>query len=68
VTELCGLAGGRADLLAEVAGILEGGSRGELEQPPVRQAVRLCRLAGADETRITQWIKEERRCARCPGR
>jgi hypothetical protein len=44
VTEPRGLAGGRADMLAEVAGILEGGSRGELEQPPVRQAARLCRL------------------------
>jgi hypothetical protein len=50
VTELRALAGGRADLLAEVAGIFEGASDGELDEPLARQAARLCRLAGADET------------------
>jgi hypothetical protein len=38
-----------ADLLAEVAGILKGASEGELDEPLVRQAAGLCRLAGADE-------------------
>ena len=33
VAELRELAGGRADLLAEVAGILEGASEGELDEP-----------------------------------
>ncbi len=32
------LAGGRADLLAEVAGILEGTSEAELDEPLARQA------------------------------
>lgn len=60
VTELRALAGGRADLLAEVAGIFEGASEGELDEPLARQAAHLCRLAGADETLIPQWIAEGR--------
>jgi hypothetical protein len=63
VTELHELAGGRADLLAEVAGIFEGTSDGELDEPLARQAAHLCRLAGADETLIPQWIEEGRRRA-----
>jgi len=42
------LAGGRADLLAEVAGILEGASGGE---PRARQAAGLCRKAGPTRPR-----------------
>jgi hypothetical protein len=63
VTELRELAGGQADLLAEVAGIFEGASEGELDEPLARQAAHLCRLAGADETLIPQWIAEGRRRA-----
>ena len=37
VAELRELAGGRADLLAEVAGVLEGAREGELDEPLVRQ-------------------------------
>jgi hypothetical protein len=44
VTELRELAGGRADLLAEVAGIFEDASEGELGEPLARQAAHLCRL------------------------
>jgi hypothetical protein len=36
--ELRALAAGRADLLAEVAGILEGASEGELDEPLARCA------------------------------
>jgi hypothetical protein len=43
VTELRELAGGRADLLAEVARIFEGASDGELDEPLARQAAQLCR-------------------------
>ena len=64
VTELRELAGGRADLLAEVAGIFEGASEGELDEPLARQAAHLCRLAGADETLIPQWIAEGRHRAK----
>src|SRR5216684_5911520 len=45
------LAGGRADLLAEVAGIFEGTSEGELDEPLARSAAQLCRKAGADRRR-----------------
>ena len=55
------LAAGRADLLAHVAGILEGFSEGELDEPLARQAAGLCRAAGADPEAITAWIGEGRR-------
>jgi len=61
VAALRELAGGRADLLAEVAGILEGASEGELHEPLARQAAGLCRQAGADEAAIPAWIEEGRR-------
>jgi hypothetical protein len=48
VAEFQALAGGRADLLAEVAGIFEGTSEGELDEPLARCAAGLCRKAGAD--------------------
>ena len=40
------LAGGRADLLAEVAGLLEGAREGEPDEPLARQAAGLCRRPG----------------------
>jgi hypothetical protein len=57
------LAGGRADLLAEVAGIFEGTSEGELDEPLTRQAAMLARKAGADAEAIPAWIEEGRRRA-----
>ena len=59
--ELRELAAGRADLLAEVAGIFEGTSEGELDEPLARQAAQLCRDAGADPDVIPAWIEEGRR-------
>jgi hypothetical protein len=61
VATLRELAGGRADLLAEVAGVLEGASEGELDAPLAGQAARLCRKAGADLEAIPDWIEEGRR-------
>jgi hypothetical protein len=61
VTALRELAAGRADLLAEVAGILEGASEGELNEPLGRQAAQLCRDAGADPEAIPGWAEEGRR-------
>jgi hypothetical protein len=61
LAELRALAGGRADLLAEVAGIFEGTSEGELDEPLARSAARLCRQAGADLEAIPAWIEEGRR-------
>ncbi len=46
------LAGGRADLRAEVCGVTEGASEGELYEPLARQAAELCRNG---------WIAEGRR-------
>src|SRR5271169_660842 len=48
VTELRELADGRADVLAEAAGVLEGAREGELDEPLARQAAGLCCKAGAD--------------------
>ena len=47
VAALRELAGGRADLLAGVAGILEGAAEGDLDEPLALQAAGLCRKAGA---------------------
>ena len=63
VAELRQLADGRADLLAEVAGILEGAREGEPDEPLARQAAGLCRKAGADPEAIPAWIEEGRRRA-----
>ena len=60
VAELRELAGGRGDLLAEVAGIFEGTSEGELDEPLTRQAADLCRKAGADPEASSAWIAEGR--------
>jgi hypothetical protein len=61
LAELRARAAGRADLLAEIAGILEGTSEGELDEPLARSAARLCREAGADPEAIPAWIEEGRR-------
>ena len=63
LAELRALAVGRADLLAEVAGIFEGTSEGELDEPLARSAARLCREAGADPEAIPAWVEEGRRRA-----
>jgi hypothetical protein len=61
VGELRELAAGRTDLLAEVAGIFEGTSEGELDEPLARQAAQLCRDAGADPDAVPAWVEEGRR-------
>ena len=61
--ELQEIAGGRADLLAETAGLLLGFHEGDLEEPKAKAAAQLCRLAGADETLILQWVEEGKRRA-----
>jgi hypothetical protein len=61
VTALRDLAGDRADLLAEVPGVLEVTSDGELDEPLARQAAGLCRKAGADPAAIPAWAAEGRR-------
>jgi hypothetical protein len=63
LAELRALAVGRADLLAEVTGIFEGTSEGELDEPLARSAARLCLEAGADPEAIPAWVEEGRRRA-----
>jgi hypothetical protein len=46
-----------------VAGIFEGTSEGELDEPLARQASMLARKAGADPEAIPAWIEEGRRRA-----
>ena len=60
MAELRELAAGRGDLLAEVAGVLEGAGEGEPGEPLRRQAARLCRKAGADPAAIPAWIQAGR--------
>ena len=61
VATLRELAGGRADLRAEVCGVMQGASEGELHEPLARQAADLCRKAGAGPEAIPRWIAEGRR-------
>jgi hypothetical protein len=57
--ELREAAGDRGDLLAEVAGLAVGSAKNRGAQYEARgQAVaELCRMAGADEALIPQWIE-----------
>jgi hypothetical protein len=71
VAELREVAGGRADLLAEVAGV-EVGFAEEWDEPRAVQAADLCRRAAADEKLIPRWIEAgsaapTRTCPRFPA-
>ncbi len=68
--ELRDLAGQRADLLAEVAGVELGAAEGQGDEYAARaQAVaELCRMAGADEALIPRWAEVGRRRAEMAGR
>jgi hypothetical protein len=56
VAELREIAVGRSDLLAEVAGVLVGFREGTPDEPKARNDAEFCRLAGADEAQIPQWV------------
>ncbi len=58
MTALRELAGGRADLRAEVCGVTGGASEGELHEPLARQAAELCGKAGAGPEARPRWIAE----------
>ena len=70
VAELREVAGDRADLLAEAARLAIGTAEGKgPEHEGQAQAVaELCRLAGADESLIPQWIKTGRERVEAAGR
>jgi hypothetical protein len=57
------VAQGRADLLAESAGLAIGAHEGNPDEARYLQAAQLCIDAGADLTTIPDWIEEGRRRA-----
>jgi hypothetical protein len=61
--ELQQIAPGRADLLAEAAGVMLGAAEGTIDEPRACAAAELCRAAGADPALIPQWTEEGRRRA-----
>ena len=63
VEELRQIAGDRADLLAEVAGLLLGYYRQSVEELRARAAARYCVAAGADPELIPRWMEVGRRRA-----
>ena len=63
VAELREIAGPRADLLAEVAGLLTGFYQGTAEQARARAAAWYCQVAGADPKLIPRWMAEGKRRA-----
>jgi hypothetical protein len=67
VAKLRELAGGLADLLAEVAGTVEGFYEGKLNEPLMRQVAQLCRDAGAEPAAIPAWVEEGRRRTAAAG-
>jgi len=63
VAELQQIAPGRADLLAEAAGVMLGAAEGTVDEPRACAAAELCRTAGADPALVPQWTEEGRRRA-----
>lgn len=63
VTELADIAGGRADLLAQCAGIAAGCHDGALDEARYLQVAQLCVDAGADASQIPRWTQEGHRRA-----
>ena len=63
VAELAGAAAGRADLLAQCAGLALGFGEGSQDAARYRQMAELCILAGADETLIERWVTTGRQRA-----
>jgi NAD(P)-dependent dehydrogenase (short-subunit alcohol dehydrogenase family) len=63
VAELVEIAAGRADLLAEWAGLAAGSSEDSPDEAVHLQAAQLCIDAGADKALIPGWIEVGRRRA-----
>src|SRR5712691_10200090 len=57
VTEIAGLAGGRADLLAQGAGIAAGFHCGRADEARYLRAAQLCIEAGADTGQAHRWCR-----------
>ena len=63
IDELTETAAGRADVLAECAGLALGCHEHEIDAARYQRAAELCLKAGADATLIPRWIDEGRRRA-----
>jgi hypothetical protein len=63
VTELADLAAGRADLLAQCAGLGVGAHAGEPDEALYLRAAQLCIDAGADQSQIPRWTRAAHRRA-----
>jgi hypothetical protein len=63
LAELAEVAAGRADLLAEQAGLALGLHEHDIDSPVYLQAAQLCIKAGADIALISCWIDEGRQRA-----
>ena len=61
--ELAETAGGRADLLAQCAGLALGFGEGAQDAARYRQMAEVCIAAGADETLIEDWVTVGRKRA-----
>jgi hypothetical protein len=61
--ELAEVAAGRADLLAQQAGLALGFHEADADAAVYRQVAQLCIRAGADTALISRWIDEGRRRA-----
>ena len=61
VTELADTAAGRADLLAQCAGLAVGCHAGGPDEDMYLRAAQLCIDAGADQSQIPRWTREGHR-------
>jgi hypothetical protein len=59
-TELADSAAGRADLLAQCAGLAAGAHAGDPDEAVYLRAAQLCIDAGADQSQIPRWTREAR--------
>ena len=58
VTELADIAAGRADLLAQCAGLAAGAHAGQPDEALYLRAAQLCIDAGADQSQIPHWTRQ----------
>jgi hypothetical protein len=61
ITELTDIAAGRADLLAQCAGLAVGTHAGGPDEELYLRAAQLCIDAGADQSQIPRWTREGHR-------
>jgi hypothetical protein len=68
VTELADIAAGRADLLAQCAGLTVGRHAGGPDEDLYLRAAQLCIDAGADQSQVSRWTRAGHRQAAAGAR